>query len=253
MIAPRLWAVIFSPHLDDGILSSGGRIFELVQAGWRVTLATVFTADEPVEPPSPLAKDLRRWWKLPAGKVMEQRRKEDESAARRLGCEVRHLGFPEAPYRTSPEGIPLYADLQSLYRAPAREDRMLLEEISEALREFSEADLLLAPLGVGGHVDHLLVRQAAEAVFSDLWYYEEFPYLEWKRGALSEALGSESLWEHHVLVLDPTAMTARLEAIAEYRSQVPAMFRNLARLGRQLRRSLRRTGGERLFRRKPTT
>ncbi len=250
MTQPRLWAVVLSPHLDDGVLSCGGRIFELSRAGWRVTLLTVFTADEPVEPPSQLAADLRRWWKLPAGEVMQRRREEDRAAAHRLGCEVCHLGFPEAPYRTDDQGRVLYRDLAALFGSPAAEDGPLVFKIAETLLGFLAADLWLAPLGVGGHVDHQLARAAAEIARKDLWFYEEFPYLEWKPRALAAALGTPSSWESHTLVLDPEAVAARLQAIAEYRSQLPSMFRNQARLGRQLRRALRRTGGERLFRKK---
>ncbi|QKW09736.1 PIG-L family deacetylase [Streptomyces sp. NA04227] len=36
--------------------------------------------------------------------------------------------------------------------------------------------LLLAPLAVGGHVDHLLVRTAAELSTRDVVYYSDFPY-----------------------------------------------------------------------------
>lgn len=41
----------------------------------------------------------------------------------------------------------------------------------------------------------------------------------------------------------------KVAAILAYRSQVPAMFRGEARLRKQLRRQLRRAGGERIWRR----
>ncbi|KAB2956573.1 MAG: PIG-L family deacetylase, partial [Thermoanaerobaculia bacterium] len=52
--------LVLSPHLDDAVLSCGGRIADEVARGRDVLVVTVFTADEPAEPPSRLAADLRR-------------------------------------------------------------------------------------------------------------------------------------------------------------------------------------------------
>lgn len=248
MTVSRLWCLLLSPHLDDGVLSCGGRLYRLARSGWRVTIATVFTHDEPRTAPSALASELRRWWNLPAGSIMKTRRQEDETACQRLGCESLYLGFSEAPYRCDASGSALYPTLEALYGPPLETDLDLVAQVGDRLRDFLAADLWLVPLAVGGHVDHRIVRQAAESVRSDLWYYEEFPYLEWKHQAIEAALDRDSRWEIHRLALDELAFQARFEAICDYRSQIPALFRNPARLRRQLRRSLRRTGGERIYR-----
>jgi LmbE family N-acetylglucosaminyl deacetylase len=242
-----------SPHLDDAVLSCGGRIADEVARGERVLVVTLFTADEPAEPPSRLAADLRRWWRLPAGEVMAVRRREDEEALRRLGAGVLHLGLPEAPYRLSSAGVPFYAELGQLFGAPAADDaRAVGAVLAERLRALPEAGRRVAPLAVGGHVDHRLVRAAAEADGAPVRLYEEFPYAEWKWLALRRALGDPRAWRAEALALTTALFEARVRAILAYESQVPAMFRSEARLRKQLRRHLRRAGGERLWQREAT-
>lgn len=243
-------ALFLSPHLDDAVLSCGGRIAATVAAGGRVAVATFFTADEPETPPSALAADLRRWWRLPAGEVMRSRRAEDAAAVASLGAEPLHLDLPEAPYRLGSSGAPLYATLASLYGEVAAADQATAVAAATArIRELPQARLVAAPLGVGGHVDHRVVRRAAEASGRALAYYEEFPYTEWKWFALRRALGGRAGWSAEVLALSPAQFESRVRAILAYGSQVPAMFRGEARLRKQLRRQLRRAGGERLWRR----
>jgi LmbE family N-acetylglucosaminyl deacetylase len=245
--------VIVSPHLDDAVLSCGGRIARAVARGRRVVVLTAFTRDDPPDPPSPLATDLHRWWSLAPGEVMRRRRREDLEACARLGAEPVHLDFPDALYRLDAAGRPLYPTLERLFGELDPADAPLVEQLVEQLvRRIGEEDPaaeLLAPLGVGHHVDHQLVRQAAERACPGAAFYEEFPYTEWKRRAVPRALGRPADWRSDALELSADELEARLGAIAAYASQVPAMFRNPGRLRRQLRRALRRSGGERLWRR----
>ncbi len=243
-------ALYLSPHLDDAVLSCGGRIAHAVARGESVAVATFFTADEPAEPPSALAADLRRWWQLPAGAVMAARRAEDEAAVRSLGAEPLHLDLAEAPYRLDASGgaVLRRRSRRSTARVAAG-DEAAIASAAERIRALPEARLVAVPLGVGGHVDHLVVRRAAEASGRALAYYEEFPYSEWKWFAVRRALGGRGGWSEEVLSLAPGHFESRVRAILAYASQVPAMFRSEARLRKQLRRQLRRAGGERLWRR----
>lgn len=240
--------VYLSPHLDDAVLSCGARIAHEVAAGNEVRVVTVFTADEPLESPSPLAAELARWWHLPRGQVMRARRAEDDEALARLGARRDHLGLPEAPYRSA-GGEAFYRDLAALFGEvhPADEAEMTPRLLAR-FREIPADARLVAPLGVGAHVDHRLVRRALEATGRALWFYEEFPYVEWKWLALRRALARPSAWEYEILPVDARLFERKVEAILAYGSQVPAMFRGEARLRKQLRRHLRRAGGERLWR-----
>jgi len=246
--SPRDVDVVYlSPHLDDAVLSCAGRIARERAQGARVTVWTLFTADEPAVAPSPFAETLRRWWNLPAGEVMAARRQEDLEACAHLGARALHGGWAEAPYRLDADGRPLYDSLDRLYGAVDDADDPLEADLAERFAALA-GRRVVAPLGVGGHVDHLLVRRAAARAGVGELFYEEFPYVEWKWGALGRALGRKADWQADVLPLDEREIVERIAAIARYRSQVPALFRGEARLGKQVRRAVRRAGGERLWR-----
>ena len=249
-MAPDL--VVLSPHLDDAVLSCGGRIATTTAAGGEAVVITVFTAEEPPGSLNPFAAELRRRWKLPAGEVMARRKSEDLEACRRLGAEARHWEVPEALYRVDAGGAPLYRDVAELYGTPVPADAGLVGELAARIATLSDAGRLLAPLAVGGHVDHRLLRAAAEASGRAMAYYEDFPYTEWKWLALARALGRASDWEPEVLALEPALLERRAQAIEAYLSQVPSLFRTAGRLRRQLRRAARRAGGERVWRRRST-
>jgi LmbE family N-acetylglucosaminyl deacetylase len=247
--AARADLLVLSPHLDDAALSCGARIAAAAGRGERVVVATFFTADEPAEAPSELAADLRRWWRLAPGEVMAARRREDAAALARLAAELVHLGLPEAPYRLAADGRPHYTELRALFGAPAAADAAALGiRLDAALGGLPPGGLTLAPLGVGGHVDHRLLRAAAERSGRELAYYEEFPYVAWKWLALRRALVRPRDWHADTLPVPPALFESKAAAIAAYASQVPAMFRSEARLRKQLRRHLRRAGGERIWR-----
>lgn len=244
--------VVLSPHLDDGALSCGGRLAATAGRGGRALLVTVFAGDDPPEPANPLATRLREVWGLPAGGVVDARRAEDREAARRLGAAIAHWPFVEALYRLDASGArPLYDSVEALYAQPAAADIERVDAIAARIAALPPAALLLAPLGVGGHVDHRLVRSAAERSGREVAFYEEFPYSEWKWFAVRRALERPRDWESESLPLPATLAAVKRDAILAYRSQVGALFRTEGRLGKQLRRHARRAGGERIWRRRP--
>ncbi len=241
-----------SPHLDDAALSCGGQIAQAARRGERVAIATVFAAPEPAGPLSDLALMLHRGWGLPFGRVIAIRRAEDRDACRALGAEPLHLELPEAPYRRDPaSGAPLYADARALFRPVAAADAATGAALRAALRELPPARLMVAPLAVGGHVDHHLVRAAAERCYgAALEHYEDFPYVaRWR--SLARARRPRRAWASRVIVLDEADVAARCAAIACFRSQVRPLFRPAARMERAVRRRVARVGGERLWRRLP--
>ena len=79
--------------------------------------------------------------------------------------------------------------------------------------------LVLAPLGVGQHVDHVLVRTAAERSGADIAYYSDFPHNQHhpadrafiKRNGLVEAR-----W--------PLSLEAKADLVRAYRTQAGALF-----------------------------
>jgi LmbE family N-acetylglucosaminyl deacetylase len=168
--AVRILAI--SPHLDDAVLSAGARLHDLAAHGHEVVVMTLF-AGSASPPYSPLARELHELWGLgddPVG----ARRREDEAAVARLGVTARHAGFLDAVYRHGRSG----------WRATdeCAEDTVVRAELAVAVRAALAwtPDLVLTAAGIGGHIDHVLTRDAVlaecrdAAVPVDLW--QDLPY-----------------------------------------------------------------------------
>jgi hypothetical protein len=57
----------------------------------------------------------------------------------------------------------------------SKKDWLLVKRIEEKIKQI-KAKLILVPYGVGGHVDHVMVKKAAETT-KNKNYYLESPYL----------------------------------------------------------------------------
>ena len=157
--------VAVSPHLDDAAFSVGGVLARLADAGHDVTVATVFTASVP--DPSGFALACQTDKGIAADvDYLALRRGEDVDAMRVLGVGHAHLGLPEAPHRGYDSPAALFAGVR-----PG--DRLDLLPHRTAL----DADVLLAPQGLGGHVDHLLVVAAVAALGRPTAWWRDAPYV----------------------------------------------------------------------------
>lgn len=242
-----------SPHLDDAVLSCGGRIARDVREGAQVEILTVFAGDEPASHASAFVEQIYALWKLAPGEVMATRRAEDRAASDVLGAEPVWWDLREAIHRRDPASDrPLYPDLRALFGPIAAAEEPLVAALAERLRFHpgaEGADRIAAPLGVGGHADHRLLRAAAERAFEgQLVYYEEFPYVIWKLFALARARGPRRRWIAESQPLGETEIGARIAAIGCYASQIRPLFGDTDRLERMVRRHVRRARGERFWR-----
>jgi LmbE family N-acetylglucosaminyl deacetylase len=143
-----------SPHLDDAVFSAGALLARRARAGWRVVVATCFTASVPNPTGFALACQLDKGLG-PQVDYMALRREEDRNACALLGAEAVHLPFPEAPHRG-------YGSAAALFGPRLASDRMA-DTLSEALADMiaaCEPNLLLGPAAIGDHVDHWIVREA---------------------------------------------------------------------------------------------
>ncbi len=129
---------------------------QLIKEGNEVRIVSVFTEGD-----SPLYRT---------------RRAEDCKAASEIGATVTHLQFPDAPFRA-----PQYRDFCGIVFGRAREYpatcRAVADKIKQLISRFGPRRIV-APLAVGNHVDHRLVRDAAllAAPPDELLFYEDRPY-----------------------------------------------------------------------------
>lgn len=141
--------VYVSPHLDDAVFSAGGAIALEVRAGRRVAVATVFSR---------------------GGGDDARRRDEDHAALAGLGATAIDLALVEAPARD-----PRLARGR-LFLPLGPDSAALVEEVRAAVHAVAGDAEVVAPLGVGRHVDHQIAHAAAAALAGPVSYYEDLPY-----------------------------------------------------------------------------
>jgi len=161
--------IVLSPHFDDAVLSCGGCIAAAVAAGRQVVVVTVF-AGTPL--PDAVPPRLRRFADYGA------RRAEDDRALAVLGATAERLDFVERAFRAPPLRSP-----GALFRVNPSDltNRAAMREAVRGLLHRHPDSVLLCPLGIGNHVDHVDLFLAALAIrLSDtqgdrIWFYED-PY-----------------------------------------------------------------------------
>jgi LmbE family N-acetylglucosaminyl deacetylase len=212
--AQRASIVVLSPHRDDAVLSVGGLLQTL---GPAARVATVFS---------------RTAWTKASGhrpsqvsRVTRMRSREDAQALRTLRVPPGHaLGLPEALLR----GHPWSRLFDSARVLGVNERRGVSARVCAFLMR-GGFELVIAPLGLGAHIDHRLLHEAAAQACIvtgiPVVFYEDLPYArgmdaraidrfaraalagEASRGVLPVAVSSEQ-------------MRTKVQALCAYASQL---------------------------------
>ena len=205
---------MLSPHADDAALSLGGCLLALALPQ-PVTIVTIFGESNFMF--GAFHGDV------PA--VSKRRREEDEAFASTAGVGLLSWPYAEASLRplsaTSHGGL-FAGDCDQPNVAPAG----LAERLSRLLTD-SPPELLLSPLGLGRHRDHLLVQQLASRLAAHhqvaIAYYEDLPY------AAAQSFRSIQAWARNIdASLTPWAVSivaelaAKVSGLAHYSSQIGA-------------------------------
>jgi LmbE family N-acetylglucosaminyl deacetylase len=242
-------AVYLAPHLDDVALSCGGQVYDRIHAGQRVLVVTVMAGSPHLATQSEYIDSLHERWQL-AGDAAAERRAEDIAACAILGADYVHLDVPDCIYRLDPQQrTPLYNSDEDIFGDIQPAELALQERVAQLLQSLPPGNQIVAPLAVGHHVDHLLVRAAAEQVWPGrLWYYEDFPYVE-NRGYLRRVLGDDlRLWRPDVFEVSERGMQAKFNAIWAFSSQLSTFFGGREEMEARVGGYCERAGGERLWR-----
>lgn len=234
--------VYLSPHLDDAALSCGGMIHRQRQRGEAVLVVTAGTAaPAPGQPLSELAQDIHSKMGNPAD-LIAVRRAEDEAAMERLGARFVHLGWQDAIYRGRPESnVWYYPTMGSLFGSvlhdEEREVPAVLAVVVQEMVEGGRPTRVYAPLGVGGHVDHVLAHRAAWQLYALGWpvaFYEDVPYAEpgfphpldeENESTIESVVDSlDETLDPELHPLDEADLEARIQSVLAYGSQVPMLY-----------------------------
>ncbi len=198
---------VLSPHRDDAVFSLGGWMRLWTQAGIPVRVLNFFTRSGYAP------------WLADGGDVSERRAYEDRQALRAVSPHVMARGFDlfDAPLRLK---WPVRAVMGQSAEILDERD---VEHVRGLLRRIARSSVVIAPLGLGGHIDHLTVRQAALASIPGwkLAFYEDLPYATWTgRERVEESVGEVSRERLRRITLRSRSRLRKQSWAAKYRSQI---------------------------------
>ena len=204
-----------SPHYDDAVGSCGARMSRDKMEN-EVNLITVFS--EIKKPFSEYANMLHAYWNLKD--PLSDRKNENIHVCKFLEINNIMLGFFDSIYRTFNNEY-IYPSQESIFSKVSPLDSELIENIKNAiLRYITKEDLIFFPLGVGSHVDHIIVSEVGKILKSENYkvsFYLDFYYT----GMLPEMC--ESLDEVKIK-FDSNFVNDKINAVKLYKSQVHMLY-----------------------------
>lgn len=221
--------IVFSPHFDDAVLGAWTQLRDL--GGSKKVIN--FFSGEPE--PGLVTRFDRIAGAEESASLMRERATEDAAALEALEARSENLGFLDNQYRPCSEGITTWGA-----NPPSR------EELLTAIGLIDPSTTILAPAGLGGHADHLLVRSIAlhlareghvVALYADIPYASHYGWPTWVSGARPTAyLDADANWRHYmqaiadewtleprVRQLDEDERLLKLDAARTYRTQYPSL------------------------------
>lgn len=242
MAAMRI--IYLSPHLDDAVLSAGGLMYDQARQGKRVEIWTIMAGLPGKQELSEFATRMHgEWGTTTPDATVRLRRLEDRQAAALVGARPLHFGFHDCIYRKDEAGTALYSE--ALYSPIQPSDASLPQRIAEELRRKLKADdRVVCQLGIGEHVDHLVVRAAAELLRRSLLYDADVPYVYSHPEELDSKVASMRASLEPVSV---EGLEAWLDAIQSYKSQLSTLFESIESLRARIRLQWSEQGGIRVW------
>lgn len=187
----KMRTIYLSAHLDDAVLSCGGLIHNQVKKGRDVEIWTFFCATPPDKPEENYQK----------------RKQEDDLAVSLLGAVPMHYCEQDAFGR----------GYESAWSSIKEEDEAFILTLARIIeQELKPNDKVMCPLAVGNHVDHVVLRRAAEKLDIPLTYYVDFPYIDYQPEKLDEAVIG---LVKHAETISPEGLSYWTKAVSEYVSQ----------------------------------
>jgi LmbE family N-acetylglucosaminyl deacetylase len=225
LAAARDYAHVYvAPHLDDAVLSCGGRIALQIADGKSVLVVTICAGSPRAGAElSPFAQYLHDAWSL-GDDPIARRREEDRRALAVLGCDGLHLDLLDAPYR-----VAAYGERDAVFGAVAANDPLAdqLPAILVQLCAQQPQSCFYVPLGVGSHVDHQLVCVAGidlQNRGANVVWYEDAPYAAKRPQAVAARLAALPDRLVPATIAIDAVLERKLAAIREYRSQLSELF-----------------------------
>lgn len=213
--------LVLSPHLDDAAFSLGPLLAQYSKSV-RFIVATAFSKS--VDSPSSFALACQLDKGLSVNDdYMAIRKQEDLGWAEIIGVEAIYGELPEAPHRGYNSAAALFGPL-----LPEIDVRKHLFEWTTHLLNQYKPIALLSPMGIGNHVDHILVKETAEHLNIaevPVYFYKDLPYAGDSKNVSTQHYfhGSHPMHEHLFKFSNESTEIA-LTATNAYKTQIPFQF-----------------------------
>lgn len=188
--------VFISPHLDDAIFSAGGLMHKMHRSGTKIITINVFTKPSPAPYTLSVRKFLRSCGYKNANELFKDRINEDRKALLQVSTGPVNLGFVDALWRRKNSRgllkslskiLPEFDYIYPVYIFSIAQGRvsnwdyklydLIQDRLSSVLNEYRNP-VVFAPLGIGMHVDHLIVRDVVRKLPYDKIYWTDYPYIK---------------------------------------------------------------------------
>lgn len=211
---------IVSPHRDDVPFSLFLSLSQWRSLPLKLNVVTVFTISVYAPRAGTLAGDFEQI----RSAVTSLRKREDRRVFQLIDkrITVEALDFLDAPLR-----LGISADCVCTPDNASLETRPEIEILSRRFRRYFRRGLVLAPLALGDHIDHLTVRAAAikSSVRQELGFYEDLPYAAWVsesslRRAVSYAECSTGVPLKSAVIRQKRYISRKRSIAGRYQSQI---------------------------------
>jgi hypothetical protein len=203
-------------------------------------------------PDTALTRELHTRW-VTGENAGAARVQEDEAAVSSLGANAdRLLNWTDCIYRVASGGSPLYTTNESLFGEIHRDDSAARLVPTLVLPTNQPVRVIYAPLGVGHHVDHQIVRNwglelKKQYHWLALKFYAEYPYSQDEQ-TISRALDFFArltpplALKMETVRLSEADVAAKVTAIRHYRSQISTFWADETAMENAVRAALAQGG-----------
>lgn len=225
--------IFLSPHLDDAIFSCGNLLELLKINRKKIHIITFFTKTKITSPLTPQAKLLLKVsgnYSDPQ-RLFEDRKLEDKNALKLFNASYVHLDYIDACFRTiATSNRPIYKSEKQQYSGNvAKHDMQLIKLIAndtkKLINNFSSQRLILAPMGIGSHADHLIISKIARNLNENVALWADYPYsiTEENRRKFFKNVDLTK-FDQFTIQKNSQKNNLKVKAIKQYKSQIESQF-----------------------------
>lgn len=222
--------IFISPHLDDAVLSAGNLLIKLCSKDQSVVVITAFTTFGAYPPNDSANAYIRSCGYSTSEGLQKQRHKEEHAAMKLLHAKPIFLNLTDGLFRIVNSSIShsirsllhrnqsLYPSFQALMSGQvSAHDTPLIKSLEHKLRLLiQDDDAIYAPLGIGNHVDHIIVHKVVRKVFGHrAYFWLDQPYALTHRAT--------TLKDFRLRMTLPST-PEKTKILRSYSSQIPFLF-----------------------------